>query len=129
MVNWLRVLLFTLLIASSSWSLEYGEALQRPDLEARAKRLYTEIRCPVCAGQSIGASQAQLAQDLRAEVRSRLIAGETDEEILRHLKERYGESVSFAPSLSPETALLWGLPFILMAGGLWLVWRRRSQLI
>jgi cytochrome c-type biogenesis protein CcmH/NrfF len=121
MVNWLRVLLFTLLIASSSWSLEYGEALQRPDLEARAKRLYTEIRCPVCAGQSIGASQAQLAQDLRA--------GETDEEILRHLKERYGESVSFAPSLSPETALLWGLPFILMAGGLWLVWRRRSQLI
>ena len=99
---------------------------QLPDArqEARAKALMEEIRCLVCQGQSIADSDAELAGDMRAMVRTRIAAGESPGEVRAWLVERYGDWVTFAPPVKPLTWPLWGAPLILLALGGWLAARR-----
>jgi cytochrome c-type biogenesis protein CcmH len=99
---------------------------QLPDArqEARAKALMEEIRCLVCQGQSIADSDAELAGDMRAMVRTRIAAGESSGEVRAWLVERYGDWVTFAPPVKPLTWPLWGAPLLLLALGGWLAARR-----
>ena len=99
---------------------------QLPDArqEARAKALMEEIRCLVCQGQSIADSDAELAGDMRAMVRTRIAAGESPGEVRAWLVERYGDWVTFAPPVKPLTWPLWGAPLVLLALGGWLAARR-----
>jgi cytochrome c-type biogenesis protein CcmH len=90
--------------------------LKDPALEARARRISQELRCVVCQNQSIDASSAPLAHDLRVIVRERLAAGDTDAQVLGFVEARYGEFVLLRPHLKPETLLLWGAPLLLLAG-------------
>ncbi len=97
-----------------------GEALNEPQLEARARALSAELRCLVCQNQSIDDSDADLARDLRQLVRGRLQAGETDDEIRTAVVARYGEFVLFRPQFGGHTFLLWMTPLIiLLLGGFW----------
>ena len=107
----------TLLIALSPvQAVEPGEMLKDLALEARARRLSQELRCVVCQNQSIDDSNAPLAHDLRVIVRERLVAGDSDAEVLAFVEARYGAFVLLRPRLKPETVLLWLTPLVLLAG-------------
>lgn len=99
---------------------EPGEVLIDPVLEERARALSSELRCMVCQNQSINDSNAPLAKDLRLLVRDRLVQGDTDEQVIDFVVERYGEYVLLRPRIAPHTYLLWFGPFIilLLAAGL-----------
>ncbi|HEY6633659.1 MAG TPA: cytochrome c-type biogenesis protein [Rhizobiaceae bacterium] len=112
----------TLVLAMALWhgpagAVQPGEALADPALEARARTLSTELRCMVCQNQSIDLSDAELAHDLRVLVRERLMAGDSDEEVLDYVVSRYGEFVLLKPRLSVRNALLWGTPVLLLVAG------------
>lgn len=95
-----------------------SEHLTDPAAEARARDLFTEIRCVVCQNESIDDSNADLAGDLRRIVREQVEAGRTDAQVKAFLVERYGEFVLLRPSFSPGNALLWAGPFVVVLGGL-----------
>ena len=96
---------------------------QLPDKakEARAKALMETLRCLVCQGQSIADSDAEMAADMRAMVRTRIAAGEEPEAIRKWLIERYGDWVSYKPPLDGLTWPLYALPVLFLAIGLWIV--------
>jgi len=100
-----------------AWAVLPGEALSDPALEARARALSAELRCMVCQNQSIDLSDAELAHDLRVLVRERLMAGDSDEEVLDYVVSRYGEFVLLKPRYSLRNALLWGAPVLLLVAG------------
>jgi cytochrome c-type biogenesis protein CcmH len=102
------------------------EILKDPALEARARTLGKELRCLVCQNQSIDDSDADLARDLRRLVRERLVAGDSDEEVLAFATQRYGDFVLLRPPVKPATWLLWFAPLavLLVGGGLVLAFFR-----
>jgi cytochrome c-type biogenesis protein CcmH len=99
-------------------------------LDLRLKRLESELRCLVCQNQTLADSNADLADDLRHEVRELALAGKTDAEIKAYLVTRYGDFVLYDPPLKRITWLLWLGPFALLLGGgalWWVVLRRRER--
>ena len=96
------------------------EAVPLAEDEAVEKRLIEiadELRCLVCQNESLAGSRADLAEDLRREVRGLIKQGKTDDEIKEFLVSRYGDFVLYDPPVKPKTWLLWGGPFVLMVGG------------
>jgi cytochrome c-type biogenesis protein CcmH len=93
------------------------ERLDDPAQEARARALYAELRCVVCQSQSIDDSNAPLAADMRAVVRERLLAGDSDAEVRAWLQERYGDYVLMMPPVQGNTLGLWLFPVIVLIGG------------
>jgi cytochrome c-type biogenesis protein CcmH len=85
-----------------------------PALEARVLHVAEELRCLVCQNETIAASQADLAVDLRKQIRLKLQQGQTEAEILDFMVERYGEFVRYRPAFSATNALLWAGPFALL---------------
>ena len=97
-----------------------GEAAPLAADEAVEKRMLAiseELRCLVCQNESLAASRADLALDLKREVRELIKAGKTDDEIREFLVKRYGDFVLYRPPLKESTALLWAGPFALLVGG------------
>ena len=116
-----------LMMASPVDAVEPSEILSDPALEARARDLSKGLRCLVCRNQSIDDSDAELAKDLRVLVRERLVAGDTDDEILDYVQSRFGDYVLLKPPLNPATALLWfGGPILLIGGGI-VAWRQITR--
>jgi cytochrome c-type biogenesis protein CcmH len=125
----LAVAVLTLFAAPPSRAVEPDEMLSNPKLEARARAISAELRCLVCQNESIDESQAPLAHDLRVLVRQRLVAGDTDRQILNFLVSRYGEFVLLKPPLSWNTVALWGAPpGILLIGVIMIVVVERRRL-
>lgn len=107
-------------------------AADDPVLEERVMNLSKELRCLVCQNETLADSRADLAVDLRNQVREQMKAGKTDEEIITYLTARYGDFVLYRPRVRPVTYLLWFGPFILLLGGLLLLFRyvkRRREVI
>jgi cytochrome c-type biogenesis protein CcmH len=105
------------------------EILADPALEERARALSQQLRCLVCQNQSIDDSDADLARDLRQLVRERLVAGDSDAEIIAFLTARYGEFVLLKPPVKPATWGLWFGPLavlVVAAGGIVVYLRRRG---
>jgi cytochrome c-type biogenesis protein CcmH len=106
-------------------------AADDPVLEARMLAIATELRCLVCQNQTIADSHAELAQDLRRQVREMLQRGDSNEQILAYMTARYGDFVLYRPPVKATTALLWYGPALLMVAGLatlLLVLRRRARM-
>jgi cytochrome c-type biogenesis protein CcmH len=102
----------------ASWAVEPSERLADPGLEARARVISQELRCLVCQNESIDDSNAQLAHDLRLLVRSRLVAGDTNQQVLNYIVARYGVFVLLNPPFEPVTWLLWlGPPALVLGAG------------
>ena len=102
-----------------------------PALEARMLAITGELRCLVCQNQTIADSHADLAVDLRQEVREMLQRGQTPEQIRRYMTDRYGDFILYRPPLKASTAVLWLGPALLLAvalAALALVIRRRARL-
>ena len=94
--------------------------LPDPSQEARAKALMETLRCVVCQGQSIADSDATMAGDMRALVRTRIRAGERPSAIRQWLIDRYGSYISYDPPLEAATWPLWLAPILLLALGSWI---------
>lgn len=97
-----------------------NEQLADPRQEEAARTLMLSLRCIVCQGQSIADSDAELAGDMRALVRSRIAAGESPDSIRTWLIERYGRWVTYEPPVDATTAPLWLAPLLLLGIGAWL---------
>jgi cytochrome c-type biogenesis protein CcmH len=112
----LRRLVLVLLLAAppALHAIEAAPLAADPALEARVLRVAEELRCLVCQNETIAASQAELAVDLRRQIRTRLQQGESEAQILDFMVQRYGEFVRYRPAFSPTTALLWIGPFALL---------------
>ncbi|MDP3525536.1 MAG: cytochrome c-type biogenesis protein CcmH [Hoeflea sp.] len=120
------VLMLALVAPASAFNPD--EVLDDPALEARARSLSLELRCLVCQNQSIDDSNAELARDLRLLVRERLVAGDSDEDVITYVVSRYGEFVLLKPRFSVQTVLLWGAPVaILLIGATVMVMNGRSR--
>lgn len=94
-----------------------------PVAEKRLQKLSEELRCLVCQNQTIADSNAELAQDLRREIRGMLKEGKTDKEIIDFMVVRYGDFVLYRPPVKGVTLLLWGGPLALMLFGLFALMR------
>ena len=103
-----------------------------PELEKRVMNLSKELRCLVCQNETLADSRADLAVDLRNEVRDQMKAGKSDEEIIAFLTARYGDFVLYRPPVRPATYLLWFGPFLLLVIGMVILYkylRQRRDLI
>jgi cytochrome c-type biogenesis protein CcmH len=103
-----------------------------PELDKRVMALSQQLRCLVCQNETLADSQADLAADLRNQIKEQMKAGKSDKEIITFLTDRYGDFVLYKPPVKPETYLLWFGPFILLGGGLFALYRyvsRRRELI
>ncbi|HEV8261360.1 MAG TPA: cytochrome c-type biogenesis protein [Burkholderiales bacterium] len=106
-----------MVLALPAYANEAAPAAQDPMLEQRVMRLTTELRCLVCQNQSLADSHADLAIDLKNQVRSQMRAGKSDTEIREFMVARYGDFVLYKPPLKSTTVLLWAGPFVLLAAG------------
>ncbi len=125
----MRWLALILLLAGPAFAVQPDEMLSDPALEARARDLSAELRCPVCQGENIDDSNAAVARDLRVLVRERLVAGDTDQQVLDYVEARYGEYVLFSPQAKGVNLILYfaaPVIFLLAVGGV-IVWVRRRN--
>ncbi len=104
-----------------------AETRLSPQMEARAKVLFLQLRCVVCQNQSIGDSDADVARDLREIVREQMLAGKSDDDIRNFLVARYGEFILLKPVFAWHTAVLWLTPVLLLLVGGVLAWRVTSR--
>jgi len=123
--------LATIVAAGVAFAVQPDEVLDDPVLESRARGLSTGLRCLVCQNQSIDDSDAPLARDLRVLVRERLVAGDSDSDVIDYLVDRYGDFILLKPPLKWTTMVLWSIPLITLLAGLSLSvvhFRRRAVL-
>ena len=131
----MRLCIVALLLALSTLQVQAREAAPLAQDKATEKRLLeisSELRCLVCQNESLSASQAELANDLRREIRTLIKDGKNDKEIMEFMVSRYGDFVRYRPPLKGSTVLLWFGPALLLAGGLGallLTLRRRNAAI
>ncbi len=130
----MRRFLWAAALACAAWSACAKDAplvSTEPELEKRVLAVAIELRCLVCQNQTIADSNAELAVDLRNQVREMLRKGQSEKEIIAYMTARYGDFVLYRPPVKNTTALLWFGPPLLLGAGLltlWLVLRRRSRL-
>ena len=115
---------FFMLAVPLARAVEAPPAAADPALEKRLMALAQELRCLVCQNQTIADSNASLAQDLRNEVREKMRAGQSDEQIVKYLTARYGDFVLYRPPLRVTTVILWFGPALLLLWGLYALFRR-----
>lgn len=104
-----------------------AKPVEDPQIEQRMKALTEQLRCLVCQNETLADSQADLAEDLRREIRGQMKAGKSDQEIIAFLTQRYGDFVLYKPPVKMTTYLLWFGPFVLLLGGTAFLYRYIRQ--
>lgn len=128
-----RKFISMLLLAACCGLAQAGEAqpvADNPALEARVQALAEVLRCLVCQNQNLADSHADLAIDLKNQVRDMLRQGKSEKEVIDYLVQRYGDFVLYRPPVKSSTWLLWGGPFLLFGAGLGVLFfnlKRRRQ--
>jgi len=127
-----RHLFAVALAAALAWGSAQAYTLEEfqfdnPAQEADFRTLIGKLRCLVCQNESLAASQADLAQDLRQEVYDLMRSGKSNAEIIDFLVSRYGDFVLYQPPVKPSTYLIWFGPFVLIAVGAFLLFRVLRQ--
>lgn len=127
------LLILILLFVSSGISAKEAQPLAAdPELEKKVNAITSELRCLVCQNQTIADSHAELAVDLKNQVREMVRNGKTRDDVVDYMVQRYGDFVRYRPPVKPTTYLLWAGPFLLLAGGLTLLivnLRRRKSVV
>ena len=119
----LLLALITAGFALGAAAVDVNGQLEDPALQSRFESIAKELRCLVCQNESIADSNADLAVDLRRQVRDMLVAGKSDDDIFKYMTDRYGEFVRFAPPLSVKTFFIWGAPFMALLLGIGIIFR------
>ena len=124
--------LFWVLIASLTLPVWAGEAVpvgEDPVIEARMVKMAEDLRCLVCQNESLAGSHAELAEDLRREIRAQMKQGKNDKEVITYLTDRYGDFVLYRPPFRSYTLLLWLGPvlFLALGGVAWYAALRRRR--
>ena len=124
-----RLAMILLLVASPLWAVQPDEILPDPAMEARARDISAGLRCLVCRNESIDESNAELARDLRLLVRERLLEGDSNDEVVAYIVDRYGEYVLLRPTLTGSNLLLWlaGPAMALLGLGVAVAYLRRQS--
>ena len=126
----LLAILLMMVMSPPALAVEPDEVLDDPVLEERARAISRGLRCVTCQSQSIDDSNAPLAKDLRLVVRERLLAGDSDQEVMMFMTERYGDYVRLSPVFRQDTAILWIAPpiiLILAIGGAVIYFRQMQS--
>ena len=118
------LLLLCALLAGPGFAREAAPVAEDPAIEQRLIAISSELRCLVCQNESLAASRAELALDLRREVRVLIARGETDDAIRTFLTDRYGDFILYRPQFKATTLLLWLGPVLLLIVGLALLFRQ-----
>jgi cytochrome c-type biogenesis protein CcmH len=128
-MKFLIILFFALQSTLTAHANEATPLADDPIVEQRLITIAEELRCLVCQNESLAGSRADLAQDLRREVRTLIKSGKSDAEIKEYLVNRYGDFVLYRPPVKPTTWLLWFGPLLLLLGAVWVLFNviRRSQ--
>ena len=113
MRRFLSYIALSVVLAAPVHAVEPDEILADPVLEDRARDISKGLRCVVCQNQDIDSSNAGVERDLRRLVRERLVAGDTNEEVMAYVRARYGDYVLMSPPLTPATYALWFAPVVL----------------
>jgi len=124
-----RVYFLVLLVffTAPAYAKEAQPSAADPVLEERVMKLSKELRCLVCQNETLADSRADLAEDLRGQIREQMKAGKSDKEIIAYLTDRYGKFILYNPPVDPTTYLLWFGPFILLLAGLTVLFRYLKQ--
>jgi cytochrome c-type biogenesis protein CcmH len=104
-------------LAAPVWANEAAPNADDPLIEQRMNHLAEDLRCLVCQNESLAGSHAELAEDLRKEIRAQMKAGKSDPEVITYLTDRYGDFVLYRPPFKPVTYLLWLGPIIFLGIG------------
>lgn len=120
----LALLLFWLFFLNPVFAVMPDEKLSDPALESRARQISAQLRCVVCQNETIDESHAGIARDLRLLVRERLMAGDSDQQVLDFITQRYGDFVLLNPRWDTHTWALWILPFAAFAFGITMLARK-----
>ena len=128
----IAVICILLLASSVAFAKEAAPLAADPELEKKVNEITAELRCLVCQNQTIADSHAELAVDLKNQVREMVRKGKTRDDVVDYMVQRYGDFVRYRPPVKPTTYLLWVGPFLLLAGGLILLvvnLRKRKALV
>ena len=127
------IVLFGLLISFAVFTAaKEAQPNEDPQIAARMKNLTEQLRCLVCQNETLADSRADLAEDLRKEIREQMKQGKSDQEIIAFLTQRYGDFVLYKPPVKATTYLLWFGPFVLLIAGTLVLFRflkRRREMI
>jgi cytochrome c-type biogenesis protein CcmH len=133
MMRYVLLVCAALLAAAPLYAKQAVPAIDDPVAEKRAVKLEEQLRCLVCQNETIAASQADLAKDLRKEIREQIKAGKSDDQIKQFLVDRYGDFVLYKPPFMATTVLLWAGPFALLLSGVIVLFlylrRRRARVV
>jgi cytochrome c-type biogenesis protein CcmH len=123
------IIVITILFSKTTiYSVEPEEFLQNPKQELKARNISKNVRCLVCQNQSIDESAAPLAKDLRILIRKKVKEGHTENEIYKFLTDRYGDFILLKPPLKRTTFMLWFLPFVFLAIGIFILfWHHKKS--
>ena len=123
------IIVITILFSKTNiHSVEPEEFLQNPKQELKARNISKNVRCLVCQNQSIDESAAPLAKDLRILIRKKVKEGHTENEIYKFLTDRYGDFILLKPPLKRSTFMLWFLPFVFLAIGIFILsWHHKKS--
>ena len=123
------IIVITILFSKTTiYSVEPEEFLQNPKQELKARNISKNVRCLVCQNQSIDESAAPLAKDLRVLIRKKVKEGHTENEIYKFLTDRYGDFILLKPPLKKTTFMLWFLPFVFLAIGIFILsWHHKKS--
>ncbi len=123
------IIVITILFSKTNiYSVEPEEFLQNPKQELKARNISKNVRCLVCQNQSIDESAAPLAKDLRILIRKKVKEGYTENEIYKFLTDRYGDFILLKPPFKRSTFVLWFLPFVFLAIGIFILsWHHKKS--
>ena len=117
------LVLLTSLCGAPALAADAVPTTQDPVAQSRAVKLSEQLRCLVCQNQTIAESNAELALDLRQQIREQIAAGKSDGEIIQYMVNRYGDFVLYKPPFKATTLLLWLGPALLLVGGVFVLVR------
>ncbi len=124
----LIIIIMILFSKTNIYSVEPEEFLQNPKQELKARNISKNVRCLVCQNQSIDESAAPLAKDLRILIRKKVKEGHTENEIYKFLTDRYGDFILLKPPFKKTTFMLWFLPFVFLAIGIFILsWHHKKS--
>jgi cytochrome c-type biogenesis protein CcmH len=115
------------MFSSISMADEAKPLADNPELEAKVQMIAIELRCLVCQNETIAGSHADLAVDLRNQIRAQLQNGKSKDDIIAYMVDRYGDFVLYKPPVKSNTLVLWFRPFIILLIGLWALLRHIRQ--